>query len=138
MASIKPDLPAPGFGDKLICVVNSYDIRQITNKKPIIIAGVAGRGDMIVGKAKTLIGSCHHRTICVISLPKPPLCLFIFNSAHIDRGAGAGGKRAGIANMIGVIMRHNNAANRPTSQWAIKQGLPLRGGGVALNTAIQQ
>ena len=136
MASIKPDLPAPGFGNKLICVFNGYDIRQITNEKPIIIAGVAGRGDMPVGKAKTLIGSCNHRTIFAMGLSEPPLCLFTFNSTHIDRGAGAGGKRAGISNMIGVIMRHDNTANGPTSQWPIKQGLPLRGGGIALNAAI--
>ena len=55
MAGIKPDLPAAGLCDKLMAIVNNRDLWQITNKKPVIIAGVARRIDMFIGKAELAI-----------------------------------------------------------------------------------
>ena len=55
MAGIKPDLPAAGFSDKLMAIsVNKRDLWQITNKKPVIIAGVMRAATICsFGKAET-------------------------------------------------------------------------------------
>ena len=138
MPGIKPNLPVAGDCPDCLAGIQDLHAGQWRDKLAVIVSNGAVTGHDLIRKAVIAVGIRGHLAIGVVAHLKGANRHVMFGPADHDRRACAFAKRAGMADMIAVVMGDDDAGDGALCGQLRQDGVPLGTCVHAVDSSVDQ